>query len=103
MRFARNKPGIGLIASIRLDGGCVSNYSEFMDSSLISINPEIRFGKPCITGTRITVGDILEALASGDRITEIVKSFPELTEEEVRAAIAFAAARENNSKILIST
>jgi len=69
---------------------------------MISVNPEIRFGKPCIAGTRITVGDILESLASGESIPEIIESFPELTEESVRAAISFAAARENNSKILIS-
>ncbi len=69
---------------------------------MISVNPEIRFGKPCIAGTRITVGDVLEALASGESVADIVESFPELTEEKVRAAISFAAARENNSKILIS-
>lgn len=73
-----------------------------MVASMISVNPEIRFGKPCISGTRITVGDILEALASGESVSDILESFPELTEEKVRAAISFAAARENNSKILIS-
>ncbi|MBS0616778.1 MAG: DUF433 domain-containing protein [Spirochaetes bacterium] len=73
-----------------------------MTSSLVSIDRNVRFGKPCIAGTRITVGDILEALASGDTTVEILESFPELTEEKVRAAISFAAARENNSKILIS-
>jgi uncharacterized protein (DUF433 family) len=73
-----------------------------MAVSVISANPEVRFGKPCITGTRITVGDILEALASGESVADILENFPELTEDKVRAAISFAAARENNSKILIS-
>lgn len=73
-----------------------------MSNRKVSVSAEIRFGKPCITGTRITVGDILEAFASGDSVSEIIESFPELTEESVRAAISFAAARENNSKILIS-
>lgn len=73
-----------------------------MAPSVISVNPEVRFGKPCITGTRITVGDILEALASGESVSDILENFPELTEDKVRAAISFAAARENNSKILIS-
>lgn len=73
-----------------------------MASSMISINPEVRFGKPCIAGTRITVGDVLEALASGESVVEIIENFPELTEEKVLAAISFAAARENNSKLLIN-
>jgi uncharacterized protein (DUF433 family) len=50
----------------------------------------------------MTVGDILEALVSGESVSNILESFPELTEEKVRAAISFAAARENSSKILIS-
>jgi len=60
----------------------------------IPINAEIRGGKPCIRGTRITVYDILEYLASGMSKKEILKDFPELKEEHIRASIAFAANRE---------
>jgi len=60
----------------------------------ITINAEIRGGKPCIRGTRITVYDILEYLASGMSKKEILKDFPELKEEDIRASIAFAANRE---------
>jgi len=60
----------------------------------ITINAEIRGGKPCIRGTRITVYDILEYLASGMSKQEILKDFPELKEEDIRASIAFAANRE---------
>ena len=59
--------------------------------SYISIDPDIRFGKPCIKGTRITVGDILQWLASGMGIPEILDDFPLLKEEHIRAALAFAA------------
>lgn len=60
----------------------------------IVINPEIRFGKPCVRGTRISVGDILGFLASGMNEAAIVAEYPPLTADNVRAALAFAAARE---------
>ncbi len=60
----------------------------------ITINPEIRSGKPCIKGTRITVYDILEYLAGGMSEDEILSDFPSLTREDIRAALEFAAARE---------
>ncbi|MFN7119378.1 MAG: DUF433 domain-containing protein [Saprospiraceae bacterium] len=64
----------------------MENYQEY-----ISINPNIRFGKPCVTGTRIAVQDVLSWLASGMSFEEILEDFPELTMEQVRAALAFAA------------
>lgn len=60
----------------------------------IVIDPEIRFGKPRIKGTRITVGDVLEYLASGMSEAEILADFPKLTQEDIRACLAFAAERE---------
>lgn len=66
----------------------------------ISINPEIRFGKPCITGTRIAVGDILTWLASGMTQQEIIEDYPSLKEEYIRAALLFAANREAMVKIV---
>ncbi|MCL2651714.1 MAG: DUF433 domain-containing protein [Candidatus Azobacteroides sp.] len=68
--------------------------------SYISIDPDIRSGKPCIKGTRITVGDILQWLASGMSFTEILDDFPLLKEEHILAALAFAANREAFSKII---
>ena len=68
--------------------------------SYISINPEIRFGKPCIAGTRIAVIDILQWLASGMTNTEILNDYPSLKEEHIRAALAFAANRESMIKII---
>ncbi len=61
---------------------------------LISIDPEVRSGKPCITGTRVTVFDVLDYLAAGQSIEEIVADFPQVNEEQIRACIAFAAERE---------
>ena len=60
----------------------------------IVIDPEIRFGKPCVRGTRITVGDVLSYLASGMREDEILADFPQLTRDDIRACLAFAAERE---------
>lgn len=56
----------------------------------ITINPKIRFGKPCIRGTRIAVVDILNLLAAGYAIDEIPKQYPGITKNDVLAAIAFA-------------
>lgn len=61
---------------------------------LITIEPGKRSGKPCIRGLRITVTDVLEYLASGMTTEEIVNDFPDLTAEDVRACLAFAADRE---------
>lgn len=60
----------------------------------ISINPAVRSGKPCVKGTRITVYDVLEYLAGGMSEDEILKDFPDLTQEDIRVCLAFAAARE---------
>ena len=67
---------------------------------LISINPDIRFVKPTITGTRICVSDILSWLAQGMSMEEIILDFPELKKEDILAALAFAANRENITKII---
>jgi len=68
--------------------------------SYISIEPDIRSGKPCIKGTRVTIGDILQWLASGMSVAEILDDFPLLKEEHIRAALAFAANRELCTKIV---
>jgi uncharacterized protein (DUF433 family) len=60
----------------------------------IEIQPGKRSGKPTVRGTRITVYDVLEYLASGTNETEILADFPELTLEDIRACLAFAADRE---------
>ena len=60
----------------------------------IAVNPGIRGGKPCIKGTRITVYDVLEYLAGGMSEDQILSDFPDLAREDIRAALAFAAARE---------
>jgi uncharacterized protein (DUF433 family) len=60
----------------------------------ISVDPRVRSGKPCIKGTRITVYDVLEYLAGGMTESEILGDFPDLKVEDIRACLAFAAARE---------
>ena len=61
---------------------------------IITIEPGKRGGKPCIRGLRITVYDVLEYLASGMSEEEILRDFPDLTLEDIRACLAFAADRE---------
>lgn len=60
----------------------------------ITIQPDVRSGKPCIAGTRITVYDILEYLAGGMTESEILEDFPSLEIDDLRASLAFAALRE---------
>lgn len=61
---------------------------------VITVEPDKRSGKPCIRGMRVTVSDVLEYLASGMTPEEIVKEFPYLTLDDIRASLAFAAERE---------
>jgi uncharacterized protein (DUF433 family) len=63
-------------------------------SRIITIEPGKRSGKPCIRGLRMTVYDVLEYLASGMSVQEILHDFPDLTEEDIRACLAFAADKE---------
>ena len=69
-------------------------------SKYISIDSEIRFGKPCIKGTRITIADILQLLAGGATHQEIIQDFSLLKEEHIYAALAFAANRESMIKMV---
>ena len=68
--------------------------------SYISINPDIRFGKPCIKGTRIAVTDILQWMASGMSYEEILSDYPALHDIHIRAALNYAADRESFIKII---
>ena len=61
---------------------------------LITIEPDKMGGKPCVRGLRITVYDVLDYLASGMTEAEILNDFPDLTAEDIRACLAFAAERE---------
>jgi uncharacterized protein (DUF433 family) len=63
---------------------------------IITIEAGKRSGKPCIRGMRITVSDVLSYLASGMSEEEILNDFPELTSEDIRASLAFAADREGH-------
>jgi uncharacterized protein (DUF433 family) len=62
-----------------------------MTHARISIDPAVMMGKPCIKGTRITVEHILRKLGAGRSFAEILVAHPELAEDELRAALAFAA------------
>ena len=66
----------------------------------ISIDTDVRFGKPCITGTRITVENLLKWLANGMTYNEIVEDFPPIKEAHILTPLAFAANREPSIKIV---
>jgi uncharacterized protein (DUF433 family) len=71
-------------------------------SHIITIEPGKRSGKPCIRGSRITVGDVLGHLASGMTHEEVLSDFPHLKEEDILACLAFAADRERKLEIAIA-
>jgi uncharacterized protein (DUF433 family) len=67
----------------------MKNYNK-----IIKISSEKRFGKPCIRNTRIAVSDILGWLGSGMTFDEIITDYPELSREDIKASLMFAADRE---------
>jgi uncharacterized protein (DUF433 family) len=69
-----------------------TNYRD-----IITLSPGKRGGRPCIRGMRIAVADVLGWLAAGMSHSEILSDFPELTEEDIRAALAYAADRERRA------
>lgn len=75
----------------------IMNYQDF-----ITIEPGKRGGKPCIRSMRIAVYDVLDWLAAGMSEAEILEDYPELTQEDIRACLAFAANREHQLSTLAS-
>lgn len=70
------------------------NYKQY-----IGINSGVRFGKPTIIGTRITVFDVLNWLANGMTTNEIIEDFPEIDENQIKACLTYAADRERKIQI----
>ena len=70
---------------------------------IITIEPGKRGGKPCVRGLRITVGDVLGWIAAGMSWAEIRDDYPDLTDEDIRACLAYAADRERRSLIAVGS
>ena len=66
-----------------------------MSAPLITVDPQRRGGRACVRDLRISVGDVLGWLAQGSTPEQIVAEYPELTPEDIRACLAYAAARES--------
>jgi uncharacterized protein (DUF433 family) len=66
----------------------------------ISVDPAVRFGKPCVRGTRITVGDVLGYLASGMSEDAVLAEFPQLVADDIKACLAYAAEREQRTSAI---
>jgi uncharacterized protein (DUF433 family) len=64
---------------------------SIMSHERISVDPAVVMGKPCIKGTRITVELILRKLGAGRSFSDLLEAYPKLTEDDLRAALAFAA------------
>jgi len=71
-------------------------------ASRITIHPDIRGGRPCIRGMRISVHDILDWLASGMTQQDILRDYSELEREDIEAALRFVGERENKTQYLVS-
>lgn len=67
----------------------------------IEIDPQVRFGKPCIKGTRISVYDVLSWLSSGMSIDEILLDFPQLTKDQILACLGYSADKERKASVVI--
>ena len=73
-----------------------TNFIDMVDyRNIIKRNPNKRFGKPCVRDTRITVYDVLGWLASGMDFKAIIADFPELTTDDIKACLAYAADKEH--------
>lgn len=72
------------------------NYKDY-----IFIDPNIRFGKPCIIGTRISIYDVLNWLSNGLTIEDIIIDFPELKEKQIRACLSYAADKEHKIRLAL--
>ena len=70
------------------------DYKEY-----IEVDPNVRFGKPVIIGTRITVYDVLQWLASGQSHDQIIADFPQLNDNQILACLAYAANKERIIKV----
>ncbi|MBD3750006.1 MAG: DUF433 domain-containing protein [Sphingobacteriales bacterium] len=72
----------------------MTNYQDY-----IMLSADVRFGQPCIKQTRISVYDVLNWLANGMRIPEIIEDFPELNEDQIKACLAYAADKEHKLRV----
>jgi uncharacterized protein (DUF433 family) len=71
------------------------DYTQFLE-----INPEKRFGKPVIKGSRISVYDVLSWFAEGMSTVDIIADFPELNESQIRACLSYAADKEHKLRVV---
>lgn len=86
------------VESRRLRARVVPSNMDY--ARFITLDPAIRGGKPCLRGSRMTVQDVLEYLAAGMSFEQILDDFPDLTTDDIRACLSYAAAREGRLRIV---
>jgi mRNA interferase MazF len=91
---------------VRCDGGPadvavdqIRTVSKARLGDRIGIDPDVRFGKPCVAGTRVTAAEVLESLAGDRDEAQLRQDFPQLTHEDVLASLEFAARRKTRTVI----
>ena len=90
-KAAADVEGIYTYTIEQTEGGTFRTLQPMAHLDRIMIEPGKRSGKPCIRGLRMTVSDVLDYLASGMSEDDLLRDFPELTREDIRACLAFAA------------
>ena len=101
-RFARKCSPPFLVSSVpaswllRYDGGV-------QELRRITIDPEVMGGKPCIRGMRVTVGMIVEAIAAGRSVQDLLADFPYLEEQDIREALAYAASLAQGREVHLAS
>ena len=83
----------------RLDLAALSSHPVAMNVARITINPDICHGRPTIAGTRMRVVDILDGLAAGNSVEELLADFPYITREDILACIAYGARAVDHSVV----
>ncbi len=77
--------------------------NQMQELNRITVNPEVMGGKPCIRGMRVTVGMIVEAIAAGRTVPELLADFPYLQEEDIREALSYAASLAQGREVRLAS
>ena len=85
-----------------LTAGCAV-IDDVQELRRITIDPEVMGGKPCIRGMRVTVGMVVESIAVGRTVADLLTDFPYLEEQDIREALAFAASLAQGREIRLAS
>jgi uncharacterized protein (DUF433 family) len=87
----------------RRAGGCLRYDNDVQELRRITIDPDVMGGKPCIRGMRVTVGMIVESIAAGRTVADLLTDYPYLEEPDIREALAFAASLAQGREVRLAS